>query len=100
MHQHKAKAYCQTSIVASTDFRIRGSKNDEHENEGCDDLYEECATSATGISHAIGTKTGRSTHRARSTRDADDEQQNSSSNDAANELANPIAESVFPAHTT
>ena len=95
VYQNQRQTDGQTCEVACADLAVGGAKHYEYEDEGCDDLNEECTPGAAGIGYAVGAETagevgcGDNVHEC---------EQQGAGHDAADDLAAPVAEGIFPAH--
>ena len=95
MDEDEAEADCKTCEVACTSLGISCSKDYQHKQEGCDDLYKACTPYAAGICYAVGAK---SAGKIRSGNCFGNKEEDSTGKDTADDLTAPVATGLFPAH--
>ena len=85
----------QAGRLAGAQLRIRGAEDDEHEDEGGDELDEQRSADASRVGYAVGAEAA---GQVRSRNDLGEEQQDGAGDDTADQLAAPVAAGVLPAH--
>ena len=93
VHQHEGQTDGKTGEVARTDFAVRGSEDDEDEQEGSDDFHEERTARAAGIGDTVRAETA---GQIRSGNDLGEKEKDGTGDDGADDLTAPVAAGMPP----
>ena len=99
--EDEAEADCKACRLSCTELGISCTKDYQHEDEGCYNLYEACTPYAAGSGDAVCAETcGICTQECHTglIHEFCKQQKESTGDDAADYLTYPVATGVFPAH--